>query len=122
MGFEKQWDSYQIDLIPVEYKIVVLPDLVNPMAGDEGLIKKPDQTADQEQWAQTRGTLIAVSEMAFTDSEGQKWPGVIPKPGDRIYYGKYAGIETDILGDNSVNFRVMNDKDICAIVRKVTKQ
>ena len=48
--------------------MIVLPDMVAPAS--EGGIEKPEMVIDQEQQAQTRGTLVAVGGMAFCDWEG----------------------------------------------------
>ena len=111
MGFEENWDNFSLDLIPVEYKVIVLPDKVKEKS--DGGIEFAPKAIETEQWAQTRGVLIAIGGMAFSD-----WKGKVPKIGDKVYYGKYAGLETDLLGDNEMNFRAMNDKDIVCVVRK----
>lgn len=111
--FAENWDKYQVDLIPVEYKVVILPDKVSEKLGKEEIIISPETVQDMDQRAQVRGTVIAVSEMAFND-----WVGYKPKVGDRVYYGKYAGIITDEEDDNEVQYRIINDKDIACIIKK----
>ena len=54
-----------------------------------------------------KGTVISVSE---EDGKGKK-PTV--KPGDTVLYGKYAGTEIQIEGDD---FLIMRESDILAIV------
>jgi co-chaperonin GroES (HSP10) len=110
-SFSAKWDDYDIDLVPVEYKVIVLPDKVEEKAGG-GIIDKPQVTITQEQRAQVRGLLVAVSEMAFSDWDGEK-----PKKGQRVYFAKYAGIYTEEKGPNGVQYRIINDKDIACIIR-----
>lgn len=112
MSFAGSWKDIHCELEPVEYKVVVLPDKVKQFADDGELIEKPQQRIEQEQRAMVRGTLIACGEMAFND-----WKGTIPIPGNRVFYAQYAGIFTDMEAPNGVAFRVMNDKDICAIIK-----
>ncbi|MAH48692.1 hypothetical protein CMI37_22895 [Candidatus Pacearchaeota archaeon] len=124
-SFNDNWDKYQVDLVPIEYKVIVLPDKVEETLGEEGLIISPETVQDQDQRAQVRATIIAISDMAFTlpmaDGGVTLWPGYIPKVGDRAYYGKYAGIITDEKDENGVSFVVINDKDIAAIIKRKEK-
>ena len=112
MTFSGSWKDIHCELEPVEFKVVVLPDKADQYADEGKLIEKPMQRIEQEQRAMVRGTLIACGKMSFTD-----WIGTIPKPGDRVFYAQYAGIFTDIEAPNGVVFRIMNDKDICAIIK-----
>lgn len=100
-------------LIPVEYKIIVLPDPVSEMAG-EGIIVKAESTKGNDERMQTRGTLVAVSEMAFTNDDGQRWRCKLPKVGDKIEYAIYSG--QFINGADEQRYAIMNDKDLVAIV------
>lgn len=101
-------------LIPVEYKIIVLPDPVDETAG-EGIIVKAESTKNNDERMQTRGTLIAASEMAFTNDDGQKWRCVAPIVGEKIEFAMYAG--QFLIGDDGTKYKVMADKDVVAIVR-----
>ncbi|MCP3924478.1 MAG: hypothetical protein GY714_18045 [Desulfobacterales bacterium] len=91
-------------LIPVEYKVIVLPDPIEEKAG-EGVIIKAETTLDTDKRMQTRGTLIDYSDMAF---EGM--PCKLPKRGDRIEYAMYSGQYFE--GDDGQEYIIMNDKDI----------
>lgn len=95
------------NLYPVEYKILVKLDTVEKMT--EGGIVIPDTTRDKEQMMQVRATLIAVGGDAF-----YQWEGLVPKVGDKIYVAKAAGYE--VIGDDDVKYKLMNDKDIAAVV------
>jgi len=96
---------------PVEYKVCVLPDEVE---GSTGLIHKPETVIWEETRAQVLGTVVAVSDMAFTLEDGSKWKCRVPKVGDRVRFAKYAGLMTDKIEGKF--YRYMNDKDIVAII------
>ena len=67
-----------------------------------------------EKRAVYRGTLIAMAPTAFSY---ENWPAgtVLPKPGDKVLFGKYAG--TNVKGPkDGKEYRVLNDKDIIALL------
>jgi co-chaperonin GroES (HSP10) len=101
-------------LQPVEYKVIIRPeeidetDPVLKRAKAAG-IEIAHDVKDRERMAQIKGTLVAAGGNAFED-----WRGAVPKPGDVIYYAKYAGLH--IKGADGAEYRLANDKDISAIV------
>lgn len=103
-------------LQPCEYKILILPEQAEET--DERLksaraagIVLVDKTTEREKMAQVKGRLVAVGGNAFED-----WAGQVPAPGDVVYFAKYAGYV--IKGDDSQEYRLCNDKDVSAIVRR----
>ena len=77
-------------------------------------LKLPDEHVDMEKRAVYRGVLIAMSPTAFSY---ESWPEgtVLPKAGDKVLFGKYAG--TAIKGPkDGLDYRVLNDKDIIALL------
>ena len=94
-------------VIPVEYKVVVLPDEVSETT-DGGIIITQD-THQVDQLAQERGTLIAKSDMAFSD-----WKCEIPQIGDCVLFQRYAGRMVE--GADGNDYRVFPDKDVFAIL------
>lgn len=98
---------------PVEYKVIVAPKTAEAVT--KGGIFLPEETRDTEGLAEVWGRLVAVSPLAFNFDT---WPDDAPprpKPGDLVLYGKYAG--TLIKGDDGREYRLMHDKDICAVKR-----
>ncbi len=94
---------------PVEYKILIKPDAVDEKIGS---IIKPAKTHEMEQWAQVKGTLVALGGKAFID-----WPGEERKvlvPGARVYYRKYEGIIIE--GADDEEYRLCTDKDVGGVV------
>lgn len=95
-------------LHPVEYKILIEPEEVERKT-ESGIILT-DKVTDREKMAQVRGKLIAVGGNAFED-----WLPPIPKVADTVSYAKYAGLI--VKGSDGKEYRLVNDKDITAIVK-----
>ena len=94
---------------PVEYKVLVLPEKVKEKS--KGGIIIPENAKDKRKYAMTKGKLIAVSPKAFTDPDWLECPEV----GNRVMYDRYAGGEL-VVGDDGEEYRLMPDKEICAIL------
>ena len=103
----------QSGILPTEYKVLVRPDKVAEKTA--GGIYKPEVARDRDQHAATIGTLVAISPMAFKFDD---WPpqskDLVPKVGDRVVYQKYIGSEIE--GKDKETYRLINDKDIQAIL------
>lgn len=97
-------------ILPTEYNVVVQPKAIEEKTA--GGIYLPDQTKERDQFATQEGILIALSEHAFS-YEGS-WSGEKPKVGDRVLYAKYCGFAHK--GRDGVDYRVIKDKDICAVL------
>ncbi len=101
---------------PVEYKILVLPDKIDDKSS--GGLFLATSAVEKEQHAQERGVLVEVGGDAFTGEGWQDPP--IPEVGDKIIYPKYSGIRVhgkdEDEFDKPVIYRIMNDKDVVAIV------
>ena len=94
-------------LQPCEFKVLIEPEITETVSA--GGIVLVDKTTEKEKMAQVRGRLIAVGGNAFED-----WREPVPKPGDRIWFSKYAGY--NVKGADGKDFRLCNDKDVAAIV------
>lgn len=99
-------------IFPVEYKIVIAPIEVNEKT--KGGIIIPDETKERDQFAQMKGTLVAVSPHAFTYEDWKGNESSKPKPGDTVLFAKYAGAVVD--GKDGKKYRIVNDKDVCAVI------
>lgn len=97
-------------LTPVEFNCIVLQDGVQEKVGS---LYIPEDVQERKKYAQTRGVLVAVSAYAFNEDI---WPAGVdrPKPGDRVAWVKHAG--SFVEGVDGVEYRVMKDKDIVAMV------
>ena len=100
-------------LHPVEYKCVVkLYDVeeADPTlaAAKKAGIVLATQYKEREQMAQVKGQLVAAGGNAFEDWQGKK-----PAPGDTVIIAKHSGL---IYRDDEEEYRIINDKDIAAIL------
>jgi len=97
-------------ITPLEYKVLVRP--VEAETKTKGGIYLPDQTVERDAHASMEGEVAAVSPLAFTYEE---WPKGARKPtaGDKVVFARYSGIT--VKGDDGVDYRLMNDKDIVAL-------
>jgi chaperonin GroES len=92
--------------------VLVLPDQPADMAGS---IVIPDSVKETTGAAATTGVLISCGPQAFAYDSGRqvRWEGERPKPGDRIYFQKYAGQEHR--GRDGLMYRLMVDKSIAGM-------
>lgn len=101
---------------PIEYKVLVLPPKDDGIITLKGGFKlhKPDETKERDQHAAMTGEIVAVSPLAFTYEE---WPAGTRRPdvGDQVVFARYSGIT--ITGNDGLEYRLMNDKDIVAVKR-----
>jgi chaperonin GroES len=97
-------------IIPTEFCVVVELDPAKDRS--PGGIILPTNVADRDKLAAEEGTLIAVSPVAF---DYANWPEGARKPevGDRVLFRKYSGL---LHTRDKVDYRLLNDKDIVAIV------
>jgi chaperonin GroES len=97
---------------PVEFKVLIKPDEVEGQTS--GGLYLPDSARDKQQFAVDRGEVIAVGEGFF-----QELHGPIPQIGDRVIFNRYAGSLITIVDEgNRQDYRLINDKDICAILEE----
>lgn len=95
-------------LSPVEFKILVLPDVIEEKIGS---IFVPDSKRDKDQFAQYKGMIVASGARAFEDWGADRKMLV---PGTRVLFARYAGKPID--GADGKTYRLVSDKDISAIV------
>lgn len=97
---------------PTEFKVLVWPKPIEEKT--KGGIILPDETKDREQFAQLEGTIVEASPLAFTYHDGEVPTFVPPRAGDRVLFAKYAGAK--VTGADGKEYRLVNDKDICAVL------
>lgn len=99
-------------IIPVEYKVLILPDIVEDKSA--GGMYLPDSVRDRQQYAMDRGAILAIGDGFFCEL-----PGPSPKVGDKVIFNKYAGsLITIYIEGVRREARLCNDKDICAILKE----
>jgi co-chaperonin GroES (HSP10) len=102
-------------ILPIEHKVLLKPVTVEEKFAGTSLYK-PTSTQEQEKWATVKGTVIAVSGLAFnyaTPQEYEALGGLKPKVGDVVYYAKHAGVW--IKADDGEEYLMVNDQDILAV-------
>jgi chaperonin GroES len=90
----------KINITPLHDRVIVLPDAAEKMTN--GGIYIPDTAKEKPQ----RGIIVAAG-------SGKKDEPVTVKVGETVLYGKYAGTEIQIEGENLL---IMRESDILAIV------
>lgn len=96
---------------PTEFKVLIKPDKVEGQTS--GGLYLPDSARDKQQFSVDRGTVIDFGEGFFRDL-----PGPAPKVGDRVIFNRYAGSLITIDDNGRTDYRLCNDKDICAILEE----
>ena len=97
---------------PTEFKVLIKPDKVESQTS--GGLYLPDSARDKQQFSVDRGEVIEFGEGFYRDL-----PGPVPEVGDRVIFNRYAGSLITVVEDNErVDYRLCNDKDICAILEE----
>jgi chaperonin GroES len=97
---------------PLGDMVIVLPDVVAPKTRG-GVMLTEDKIWEQQESAIT-GTVVELGESSFIKTtEGAPWTGRKPKPGDRVYFQKYAG--QIIPGKDGRRYRAMSQACIGAV-------
>lgn len=98
---------------PQEYNVLVQPIVVEEKTS--GGLFLPDDIKGKDQNAQTRGIVVALSPMAFVNPDrpdGAK----TPQAGDTVAYARYSGASSRITGKDDVEYIILKDIDITAII------
>jgi chaperonin GroES len=100
-------------LQPLCDKVLVLCD--EATTETEGGIIITDQSQEKTTLAAITGVLIACGPQAFAYDSHRlvHWEGDRPKPGNRVYFQRYAGFE--YWGRDGRMYRIMEDRQIAAI-------
>lgn len=95
-------------IVPVDVKVVALPD--PPEEKSKGGILMPDTVKEQNKFAATKATIVAVGANAFAE-----WGrGNGPATGARVLIAQYAG--ANVKGADGKDYRVLNDEDVIAVL------
>lgn len=107
---------------PAGHRVIVKPDPLEAldekeMRRYESLKASGFEIADprdkkRKEGAIHVGTLVAVGKTAWRAyDDGEPWAEV----GDRVYFAKYGGF---LIEEDGVQYRLLNDEDITAIIRE----
>ena len=101
-----------MNIQPTEFKVLIKPDKVESQTS--GGLYLPDSARDKQQFSVDRGEVVSFGDGFFRDL-----PGPTPKVGDRVIFNRYAGSLITVVEDSErVDYRLCNDKDICAIMEE----
>jgi len=100
--------KHKSGLIPVGLSVLVLPHQVDQQT-DSGIIMMTDRELERHEMKQTDCEVIAIGPEAFNDEKAPRC-----KVGDRIITRAYAGILRE--GNDGLNYRIISDHDILAIL------
>lgn len=95
-----------MNLIPMQDRVIIKP--APPEEVTKGGIIIPDTAKEKPM----QGEIVAVGSGKITD-EGKTIPLQV-KIGDKVLYGKYAGTEVTINGEE---YLIMRESDIFAIIK-----
>jgi len=93
---------------PLEYNVLVKPYEVPKQTA--GGVLLPEDHHEKVQWAETRGTVIDISPLAFDYAEGAP----VPRIGEDILHAKPAG--NRVKGNDDVEYLMLKDKDVLAVM------
>lgn len=92
---------------PINLNVLVLPEKADEKIGS---LWKPETTREKEQWAQTKGTIVALCRDAFKEMMAVDKP----KPGDRCLFARHNG--ATLKGDDGQEYRLLKDVDITGLL------
>lgn len=100
--------------LPIGDKILIKPDIF--LDTTAGAVALPDEFVERMQLSTQSGVIVAVGDDAFTWSADRMRPfgGYKPKPGDRVYYERYAGAV--VQGDDHTEYRLVEDRQVGAVI------
>jgi co-chaperonin GroES (HSP10) len=98
-------------LRPTGFNIIVA--MAPPEAQTRSGLHLPDSIVEKAKLTEVRGRLVAMSPACFDFAD---FAGVAPKQGDVIQFAKLAGVL--VTGSDGRDYRVMQDKDVVAIVEE----
>lgn len=98
-------------IVPFEFKVLVKQDVTAEKT--KGGVYLPEPAREDQQRAVMKGVIVAMSTAAFSYHNWDKGTR-LPQVGDRVVYARYSG--SLIVGKDEVEYRLINDKDIGAII------
>jgi chaperonin GroES len=101
-------------LRPLCDMVLVLVDYGSDRTPSGNLIV-PDTSIEATSLGSTTGVLIRCGPQAFAYDADRllKWEGDRPKPGDRVWFQRYAGQEH--VGNDTKLYRIMQDRAVAAV-------
>lgn len=99
---------------PIGDHVLVMPDKASEFLGKSKTLIAPEDLRARNSLAAETGILVACGTDAFAfTADRNRWEGEKPKPGDRIYYQRYAG--QILVGDDDETYRCMSSSCVGAV-------
>ena len=96
---------------PAGHRVIVKPDQLEEVSKG-GIVLAYGEDKKRMEQAQHTGILMAIGPNAWKAyDDGIPWA----KIGDRVYFAKYGGY---LVEEDGVQYRLLNDEDITAIIRE----
>ena len=93
---------------PVGWRVLILPrEVMEKSAG--GIILNTETNREREQMANTTGIVVEVGDECYKDTKS-----IWCKVGDKVIFGKYAGLLYK--GKDGKSYRMVNDEDITGVL------
>ncbi len=106
------------DVIVIGPQVLVLCDEIAEITSGDIIL--PADYAERMNMAGETGVIASVADGAFRIFEdGHPWTDPKPKPGDRVYFERYAG--RLVPGMDGKTYRIMDYRCIGAIYKRATK-
>lgn len=100
---------------PIGYRLIVKPEVVEEKT--KSGIYIPDEAKDQNQWKQSRGTVVSMGALSFTTGKPGSDGYIVfpdrPKPGDTVHFREYAGYAWKT--EEGERYVTLNDDDVMAV-------
>jgi len=93
---------------PIQDRIIVRPD--SPVAHTEGGLLLPPSAREKNMCVE-----VLASGPGYIDPKGKLVPNTV-KPGDRVMFGAYAGVEIEVDGEK---YQVMRQGDLAGVLVEV---
>lgn len=105
-------------ITPLGDSVIIKIDRASDKIGKTGmLVAAPSMQKTHDRASQT-GLVVAVGDGAFvwTADRSRPWSGTKPQPGDRVFFGRYAG--EPYQGDDGDLYVILTDTQVHAILNK----
>ncbi len=102
-------------IIPLDHRVLIQQDRPKEKVGS---IILPPSKVDEEKYAMTNATVIAVGSLAWAEAkhDAERF-GVdfnAPVAGSRVKVGKYAGTRYE--GEDGAEYTIVNDEDVIGLL------
>ncbi len=107
---------------PSGFRVLIEPKALSDTFEGTSILR-PDQVAEKQKYATTQGTIIEIGGAAFTHITEAEWDGEQPKPGDRVIFTKYGGMEIDAKDSaDGKRYLLIKGEDVHAVIEEAKER